>query len=97
MHRYGKTISVRRFAAALASAAAAAAFSFGAAIAVAPQANAWPSECTYEQPYPNSPYDICTGFGQSCSRSTCKYPPGTQGEWGTDGHYTPCTRQYGCS
>lgn len=23
-------------------------------------------------------------------------PPGTPGKWGVDGHYTPCTNQYGC-
>ena len=89
--------SARRFAAAVASVAAAAALTFGVTVTVAPQANAWPGECSYDQPYPDSPWRICTGYGQSCNRNTCDSPPGTQGEWGTDGHYTPCTRQYGCS
>ena len=76
--------SARRFAAAIASVAAAAAFSFGVTVAVAPQANAWPgSECTNgEQPYPDSPYDVCTDYHKAASRSTCKYPPGTAGALG---------------
>ncbi len=67
----------------------------GMTIAFAPEAVSGP-ECTNQQPYPNSPLRICTGYGQSCSRSICSYPPGTPGRWGTDGHYTPCTYQNGC-
>lgn len=84
-----------RFAMKLAGAAAGLVLAAGMVIAVAPQAVAGP-QCTDQQPYPDSPLSICTGYGQTCLRTTCKYPPGTPGKWGVDGHYTPCTNQYGC-
>lgn len=85
----------RRIASRVAGAAAAAVLFFGVTIAVTPEAAAGP-QCTDQQPYPNSPLSICTGYGQTCLRSTCQYPPGTPGKWGVDGRYTPCTNQYGC-
>lgn len=87
----------RRIVATVASAAAATAFGLGAIGTITPTAIASPAECTNAQPYPNSPYDICTGYGRTCSRSMCSSPPGTPGKWGTDGQYTPCTYRNGCS
>lgn len=84
-----------RIATSMAAVAAVAVLSAGTTIALAPEAAAGPP-CTNQQPYPDSPLSICTGYGQTCLRSTCKYPPGTPGKWGTDGRYTPCRNQYGC-
>lgn len=84
-----------RLVARIAGAAAAVVLAAGVTAAVAPPANA-ALECTNQQPYPDSPLSICTGYGQSCARSICAYPPGTPGKWGTDGHYTPCTYRNGC-
>lgn len=84
-----------RLVARIAGAAAAVVLAAGVTAAVAPPATA-ALECTNQQPYPDSPLSICTGYGQSCARSICAYPPGTPGKWGTDGHYTPCTYKNGC-
>lgn len=85
------SIKARQLAAVLASAAATAAFGLGVAVAVAPQAAAYPGqECTNEQPYPDSPMRICTGYGQSCARSLCSAAPGTEGKTDINGDYEPC-------
>src|SRR6201993_4907722 len=61
---------------------------------VAPEAHA-PIQCTYQQPYPDSPFDICTRFGETArSRSAVRHQDARA--VGTDGRYTPCTRTYGC-
>lgn len=57
-------------------------------LAFAPSANAGP-QCTYTQPYPDSPFNICTGFGQICPRSVCAYEPGTPGRFDINGDYEP--------
>jgi hypothetical protein len=85
----------RKFAAIAASAAAAATFGLGWGLVTAPDAGAGP-ECTNAQPYPDSPYDICVGYGQTCAKFRCASPPGTPGKWDVNGDYTPCTQQYGC-
>lgn len=53
------------------------------------RANASPLQCTFEQPYPNSPYNICTGYGTFCPRSVCAYEPGTPGRFDINGDYEP--------
>lgn len=86
-----KTSIGYRFSAALAAGAAATAFVFGVATMEAPAANAYPGqECTYDQPYPDSPYNICTGYGRSCSKSLCNAAPGTEGKMDINGDYEPC-------
>ena len=47
--------------------------------------------CTNQQPYADSPWEMCTGYGlgQTCNIRICAYPPGTPGQWGNDGRYTP--------
>ena len=74
----------RQFAAALAGVAIA----LATTVATATGANA-ATECTNEQPYPDAPRRICTGYGQSCPTWRCAYPPGTPGKWDINGHYTP--------
>lgn len=86
--------ATERCAAILARAAAVTVLAIGASVGFATQAQA---ECTYQQPYPDSPMSICIGYGRSCLKSQCSAPPGTPGKWGTDGIYTPCQRRYGCS
>lgn len=54
------------------------------------------TECTAGQPYPNSVYDICVGYGRTCSKWMCASPPGTQGKFDINGDYTPCTTRGGC-
>jgi len=45
--------------------------------------------CTFEQPYPDSGLSVCTGYGQTCPRWICAYPPGTPGKWDVNGRYEP--------
>ncbi|GEM_PF-1540431 len=85
-----KTVGARPVAL-LAGAVAFTALAFGGVtLTLSPVAGAAPAECTSSQPYPNSPNDICTGYGQTCAKWMCKYPPGTEGKWDINGHYTPC-------
>lgn len=80
-----------RLVALLAGAATASVLAFGiTTVTVAQTAAAGPMECSNAQPYPDSPTDICTGYGQTCAKWQCKYPPGTEGKWDITGHYTPC-------
>jgi len=48
-----------------------------------------PLQCTSEQPYPDSPFNICTGYGTACPRRICAYEPGTPGQFDINGDYTP--------
>lgn len=94
---FSTIVAARRSAVVVASGIVAFAFGLGPIGNLMPVAGAYAPECTTAQPYPNSPYDICTGYGQTCARSMCSSPPGTPGKWGTDGSYTPCTYRNGCS
>lgn len=53
----------------------------------APNAHALP--CSNEQPYPDTGWDVCTGYGQTCPHWICAYPPGTPGRWDVNGRYEP--------
>jgi hypothetical protein len=83
------SVIARQFAVTLASAAAAIAFGFGVAVVTAPTASA-ATECTNQQPYPDSPLSICIGYGRSCWKSFCSAAPGTEGKTDINGDYEPC-------
>jgi hypothetical protein len=83
------SILMPRIAAGLASVAAAAAFGFGVTVITAPMASA-ATECTNQQPYPDSPMSICIGYGRSCWKSLCSAAPGTEGKTDINGDYEPC-------
>lgn len=56
-------------------------------------AHAAPGNCTNENPYPTSAWNICVtgqgGPGVECARFRCAYPPGTPGKWDVNGVYKP--------
>lgn len=54
-----------------------------------PCAKADPLQCSFEQPYPDSPYNICTGYGTFCPARVCAYEPGTPGRFDINGDYEP--------
>ena len=61
-------------------------------IAGAGAAAAEPGNCSFENPYPSSPFNVCTavgpgGVGSECAAWRCAYPPGTPGKWDVNGNY----------